>query len=383
MPGPDVVLSVGSALVAVASSLGGGSSSRSAAEKFSRGWYIKLGLCIVAWFASSAICSFGTKRSLTSLAPYSCAGTLTTLQFVIAAAVGGATYLATGERMVPGIKFDVFRVAMAYTFGFLFFNMSYGRLAASFAETVRGMEPLFAFTLARLLGARGGTLSSTSVTALACLLLGGTVSCYAQQFDAVGLVLAVAANTCFAGRSILVSQLQDKLRRRPPPLAPSDARDAGDRSGGVGGGGGAIATAAARPELSVTGMFFYQHALGLVLMARDATLRSGVAGCCVAGWLGGLEAWGVGLLCSRDALGRRHRRRLHTRTRSHTSRTHAPTHTHAGAGRAVRGLALRGARGVAGDGALCRHVVARLLRVQQHGQTAVLARTQLATISCI
>ena len=214
---PDVILSVGSALIAALSSLGGSSSRNgAAAEKFSRGWYAKLGLCIVAWFASSAICSFGTKRSLNSLAPHSCAGGLTTLQFIIAAAVGGATYLATGERMVPGIMPDVFRVAMAYTFGFLFFNMSYDRLAASFAETVRGMEPLFAFTLARLLGARGGTLSSTSVTALVCLLLGGAVSCYAQQFDAV--------RACSAPLARLPTRLSTRLPTCLPTRLPFPTR---------------------------------------------------------------------------------------------------------------------------------------------------------------
>ena len=103
------------------------------------------------------------------------------------------------------------RIALVYTLGFLFFNMSYGRLAASFAETVRGLEPLFSFAFVRLLGVRGGLLSAPSAVALATLLVGGVISCASQTFDARGLAFGLASNCCFAARSIYVSMLQDRL----------------------------------------------------------------------------------------------------------------------------------------------------------------------------
>ena len=163
---------IGSAAVAAASAL---DQSRKL-DPSEASWRFKLSLCIVAWFASSALCSFGTKNTLSSLAPQSCAVGLTTLQFIVSATIGGAICLVTRQSVPRGCWFDMGRIALVYTLGFLFFNMSYGRLAASFAETVRGLEPLFSFAFVRLLGVRGGLLSAPSAVALATLLVGGEPS---------------------------------------------------------------------------------------------------------------------------------------------------------------------------------------------------------------
>ena len=243
-------------------------------------WRFKLGLCIIAWFASSALCSFGTKNTLNSLAPQSCAVGLTTLQFVVSAVIGGAICLATRQSLPPGCWFDMGRIALVYTLGFLFFNMSYGRLAASFAETVRGLEPLFSFAFVRLLGVRGGMLRAPSAVALATLLVGGVISCASQTFDARGLAFGLASNCCFAARSIYVSMLQDRLKRE---------RATGPPVRGVTGVPSSSSSplpphaTAARYELSSSTVFFYQHLLGLLLMlpcslfedARRAAARQG------------------------------------------------------------------------------------------------------------
>ena len=138
-----ITAAFGSAAVAAASAL---DPPRKPSEA---SWRFKLGLCIVAWFASSALCSFGTKNTLNSLAPQSCAVGLTTLQFIFSAVIGGAICLVTRQSVPRGCWLDMGRIALVYTLGFLFFNMSYGRLAASFAETVRGLEPLFSFAFVR------------------------------------------------------------------------------------------------------------------------------------------------------------------------------------------------------------------------------------------
>ena len=260
---PVITAAFGSAAVAAASAL---DPPRKPSEA---SWRFKLGLCIVAWFASSALCSFGTKNTLNSLAPQSCAVGLTTLQFTVSAVIGGAICLVTRQSLPPGCWFDMGRIALVYTLGFLFFNMSYGRLAASFAETVRGLEPLFSFAFVRLLGVRGGMLRAPSAVALATLLVGGVMSCASQAFDARGLAFGLASNCCFAARSIYVSMLQDRLKRErdvpssSSPLPPH--------------------ATAARYELSSSTVFFYQHLLGLLLMVpcslledpRRATARQG------------------------------------------------------------------------------------------------------------
>ena len=261
---PVITAAFGSAAVAAASAL---DPPRKPSEA---SWCFKLGLCIVAWFASSALCSFGTKNTLNSLAPQSCAVGLTTLQFTVSAVIGGAICLVTRQSLPPGCWFDMGRIALVYTLGFLFFNMSYGRLAASFAETVRGLEPLFSFAFVRLLGVRGGMLRAPSAVALATLLVGGVMSCASQAFDARGLAFGLASNCCFAARSIYVSMLQDRLKRERaagPPIR--------------GGMGAPLSSSsqlpphatAARYELSSSTVFFYQHLLGLLLMVPCSLLE--------------------------------------------------------------------------------------------------------------
>lgn len=260
---------IGSAAIAVASALDSGRHSDSGSSKHS--WHLKLGLCIVAWFISSALCSFGTKNSLTSLQPQSCAIGLTTLQFIVAAAMGGVICLLMRQSLPPGCLFDIARIALVYTLGFLFFNMSYGRLAASFAETVRGLEPLFSFVFVRSFGARGGVLRTTSAAALVTLLLGGAISCYSQAFDVRGLLLGLLSNCCFALRSLYVSLLQDRLKRlRSHPLSSgSDSECSAPAGDEVPRGGRSHASY----ELSSSTVFFYQHLLGLLLMVPCALLE--------------------------------------------------------------------------------------------------------------
>ena len=102
---------IGSAAVAAASAL---DQSRKL-DPSEASWRFKLSLCIVAWFASSALCSFGTKNTLSSLAPQSCAVGLTTLQFIVSATIGGAICLVTRQSVPRGCWFDMGRIALVYT----------------------------------------------------------------------------------------------------------------------------------------------------------------------------------------------------------------------------------------------------------------------------
>mmetsp|Transcript_14793 Transcript_14793/g.29953 ORF Transcript_14793/g.29953 Transcript_14793/m.29953 type:complete len:395 (+) Transcript_14793:31-1215(+) len=269
---PDIGLgaAMGSAAVAAVSALG-----QSRLDKSSEAlWCFKLGLCIVAWFASSALCSFGTKHTLNSLAPQSCAIGLTTLQFIVSAVIGGAICLIMRQSLPPGCWFDIGRIALAYTLGFLFFNMSYGRLAASFAETVRGLEPLFSFALVRSFGVRGGMLRAPSAVALVTLLMGGVLSCASQTFDARGFALGLASNCCFAARSLYVSSLQDRLKRlRSHPAIGDSGTPAELLRGEARGGSSSELSPPAQYDLSSSTVFFYQHLLGLLLMVPSSFLE--------------------------------------------------------------------------------------------------------------
>ena len=93
-------------------------------------------------------------------------------------------------------------------------NLALQRLHASFAETVRGLEPLFTAGFAVTFRLRGGALSLPSACSLLALICGAAMVCYAQpKISVLGLELGMAANLMFAGRAIAVSSAQDRLGR--------------------------------------------------------------------------------------------------------------------------------------------------------------------------
>ena len=170
---------------------------------------------VAGWFLCSAVNTAGVKAGLTLLKPRSCGFSLTAMQFTAAALFQAALAAATGRLrpLPPGSLVEVSRIACAYTLGFLTLNLAMGLLAASFAETVRGLEPLFSFGLVRLCGGRGGALSLAAGGALATLLVGAALACGAQpNFSRAGLALGMLSNFCFACRSLLTTRMQARRR---------------------------------------------------------------------------------------------------------------------------------------------------------------------------
>ena len=211
-------------------------------------------LCVVCWFLASAVCTASGKIALTHLRPHSgggCALTLTTAQFMTSAAASAVAAVVLGRRPPAAFR-EVALVSLAYTLGFLLLNCSLGRLQASFSETVRGLEPLTSFLLARALSARGARLSRASAAALAAVLAGAALSVFSQpRFDISGLVYGLLANCAFSSRGLLVTLLQDATRRGD-----------GDSGGKVG-------------AIDPIGLFAAQHALGLLLLVPAAIATDG------------------------------------------------------------------------------------------------------------
>lgn len=213
-------------------------------------------LCVVCWFATSAVCTSAGKVALTLAAHKTggCALSLTLAQFVIAAAVSCLCCVLL-RRTIPSAPRELLCVSVAYTLGFLLLNQSLGRLHASFSETVRSLEPLTSFVLAYLLSARGTTLGRRTAGSLLAVLLGAVVSVWAQPgFDVRGFVYGLLANCAFSSRGVFVTKLQDATRRQ------QEARG--------------VAAEKARGVDSVA-LFAAQHAIGLVLLLPAAMLSEG------------------------------------------------------------------------------------------------------------
>ena len=244
---------------------------------------------VAGWFLCSAVNTAGVKAGLTLLKPRSCGFSLTAMQFTAAALFQAALAAATGRlRPLPaGSLVEVSRIACAYTLGFLTLNLAMGLLAASFAETVRGLEPLFSFGLVRLCGGRGGALSLAAGGALATLLVGAALACGAQpNFSRAGLALGMLSNFCFACRSLLTTRMQARcaaqfhailrcailrraIRRRcaAAALCAQDARRASPDA----------------DEIDGHTLFLHQHLLGLALVLPAALAVEG-PGCALHAW---------------------------------------------------------------------------------------------------
>ena len=174
---------------------------------------LKLVVSIVAWFGASACCTASSKRLLSSLAPHSCAMAVTTMQFICAALLGvfGGCFrsLSVPPRIV---RMHLLGICFSYTAGFCLLNLSLNNLDASFAETVRSLEPLFTSGFTYAFGLRSGMLGSKTGTCLISLLSGAALVMWAQPaLSPRGLLLGMLANAVFALRSIFVKMAQDKL----------------------------------------------------------------------------------------------------------------------------------------------------------------------------
>jgi len=219
--------------------------------QMSRSATILLVLAIIAWFASSAVCTSYGKLALQKLSPSSCPLSLTATQFVVATTFGALSWAALKRRAPPwAVARELVFVSITYTMGFILLNSSMGRLQASFSETVRGLEPLTSFGLARLFGARGATVSTASAIALLAVLVGAGVSVSSQPaFDPRGLVLGLCSNVMFSSRALLITKMQDAWKRR------SIASDF--------------------EEIDSIGLFTMQHALGLLIIVPAALMMEG------------------------------------------------------------------------------------------------------------
>ncbi len=224
------------------------------------------------WFVASAVCTSCAKKTLNLLATTagSCAMTLTIVQFATSAIPTVAACLLLNRRPPRALR-ETLLVALSYTLGFLLLNCSLGKLAASFSETVRGIEPLTTFILVRLFAARGGTLTKGMAGGLASVLVGGIINIWAQpDFELSGLLLGLLANCAFSSRGLLVTQLQDAAHR-----STRTSLEATDELRGGGLGGSASGT------VDPLGLFAAQHVLGLLLLTPVALFVEGDS-CAVA-----------------------------------------------------------------------------------------------------
>ena len=170
---------------------------------------------IVLWYGSASLAVVTSKLSLMWLrAP----ALLSLNQSVTAAALSWALGRADGVPS-PSLQGQALRMALGvgsvYTAGFLLTNVSLMAGNASFTETVKASEPVASVVLAAVMLSEFPTLGT--LFSIGVLMAGTAMSCVGEgtAFSALGLVTALAANVCFALRSVLVKKLKAIKARTP------------------------------------------------------------------------------------------------------------------------------------------------------------------------
>ena len=103
----------------------------------------------------------------------------------------------------------IYRIAILYTLGFIFTNISFSIVTASFAETVKSAEP-FSTTFLGYFLYKENTSILTYIS-LIPIVTGVSISCIDDlSFNIYGFLSASLSNFCFSGRAVLTKQLYRK-----------------------------------------------------------------------------------------------------------------------------------------------------------------------------
>jgi solute carrier family 35 protein E1 len=98
------------------------------------------------------------------------------------------------------------QIALSYTFGFIFTNLAFSVVTASFAETVKSAEPISSVLMGFVV--LNEVASLPTYLTLIPICAGVAISCFHDDsFAFNGFLYAAASNICFSGRAVLAKRL--------------------------------------------------------------------------------------------------------------------------------------------------------------------------------
>ena len=107
---------------------------------------------------------------------------------------------------LPNFTWLLAQIAVSYTFGFIFTNMAFSVVTASFAETVKSAEPISSVIMGFFVLKEEATLATYLTLIPICA--GVSISCFHDDSFALnGFLFAAASNICFSGRAVLAKKL--------------------------------------------------------------------------------------------------------------------------------------------------------------------------------
>lgn len=123
-------------------------------------------------------------------------------------------HIGIPHHLLPTFNLLVAQIALSYSLGFIFTNMAFSVVTASFAETVKSAEPISSIALGYLVLNEVATLPTYLTLIPICL--GVSISCiHDDSFNMGGFLYAAISNLCFSGRAVLAKRL---LKQYPGSL---------------------------------------------------------------------------------------------------------------------------------------------------------------------
>ena len=168
-------------------------------------WLICLLVCL--WY-STAVAAITTTKIIMNILPFPFL--LCTFQFAIASVMTTIYRKVYAEKSVSKTDFTadkiIEQVAISYTLGFIFTNISFSIVNANFAETVKAGEPISSVVIGYLL--YNEKSSMVTYLTLVPICVGVAISSINDvSFDFIGFLTAAISNICFSSRAVLSRHL--------------------------------------------------------------------------------------------------------------------------------------------------------------------------------
>jgi len=110
------------------------------------------------------------------------------------------------HHLLPNFNSLLTQIAISYTLGFVFTNMAFSVVTASFAETVKSAEPISSVILGYII--LNEVVTAPTYATLVPIVVGVSISCvHDDSFDFMGFLYAAISNICFSGRAVLAKKL--------------------------------------------------------------------------------------------------------------------------------------------------------------------------------
>jgi len=175
---------------------------------------------IIVWYVTGALTNSTSKQTLSLFKGDSKPFLSLTLVQHLAASVCGAFAIRVlrikpWKSMPPeAMNIGFYRLLFVYTAGFCLTNGSFGKVNASFVDTIKAGEPI-ATVLLTVICLPGETVTPLVFLSLLPIVAGvATSSLSDTSFNMMGFCMAMGSNLCFSARSICAKLIRSSLGKQ-------------------------------------------------------------------------------------------------------------------------------------------------------------------------